>query len=79
MAGPARADPSTRTRRVSSTSTKGLDFLGFNIRRYSSKLLIKPSKLRAVRSLRGSNAAAVLRTINPVVRGWAAYYRGSSS
>jgi RNA-directed DNA polymerase len=64
----------------------GLDFLGFSIRRYSGKLLIKPSKaairrirekLRALmRSLRGSNAAGVLRAINPVVRGWAAYYRG---
>jgi RNA-directed DNA polymerase len=64
----------------------GLDFLGFNIRRYSGKLLIKPStaairrirkQLRTqMRSLRGSNAAGVLRTVNPVVRGWAAYYRG---
>ena len=65
---------------------EGLDFLGFSIRRYSGKLLIKPSKaairrirqkLRTqMRSLRGSNAAGVLRTVNPVVRGWAAYYRG---
>jgi RNA-directed DNA polymerase len=65
---------------------EGLDFLGFNVRRYSGKLLIKPSKaavkrirdkLRTqMRSLRGSNAAGVLRAINPVVRGWAAYYRG---
>src|SRR5262245_2230393 len=65
---------------------EGLDFLGFNVRRYSGKLLIKPSKaairrirqkLRAeMRSLRGSNAAGVLRAVNPVVRGWAAYYRG---
>jgi RNA-directed DNA polymerase len=65
---------------------EGLDFLGFNIRRYSGKLLIKPSKaairrirqkLRTeMRSLRGSNAAGVLRAVNPVVRGWAAYYRG---
>ena len=64
----------------------GLDFLGFSIRRYSGKLLIKPSaaavrrfrqRLRAeMRSLRGSNAAGVLRAINPIVRGWAAYYRG---
>jgi RNA-directed DNA polymerase len=65
---------------------EGLDFLGFSIRRYSGKLLIKPSKaairrirqrLRTeMRSLRGSNAAGVLRAVNPVVRGWAAYYRG---
>jgi RNA-directed DNA polymerase len=65
---------------------EGLDFLGFSIRRYSGKLLIKPSKaairrirqrLRTeMRSLRGSNAAGVLRAVNPIVRGWAAYYRG---
>ena len=28
-----------------------------------------------MRALRGANAAAVLRTINPIVRGWSAYYR----
>jgi RNA-directed DNA polymerase len=63
----------------------GFDFLGFNVRRYDDKLLIKPSKaaLRRVReklrgemlALRGANALAVLRKINPIVRGWAAYYR----
>jgi hypothetical protein len=29
-----------------------------------------------MRSLRGGNASAVIRTLNPKVRGWAAYYRG---
>jgi len=72
-----------KTRIVS--ADEGCDFLGFNIRRYGDKLLIKPSKaavrrlrerLRAeVRALRGANALAVIRTINPIVRGWAAYYR----
>jgi RNA-directed DNA polymerase len=65
---------------------EGFDFLGFNVRRYGEKLLIKPSpaavkrirqRLAAeVKALRGANAAAVLRTLNPIVRGWAAYYRG---
>ncbi len=65
---------------------EGLDFLGFNVRRYGQKLLIKPSAeaVRRVRkrlsaemaALRGANVAAVLRKINPIVRGWAAYYRG---
>jgi len=64
----------------------GCDFLGFNVRRYGGKLLIKPSKaaiqrirerLRTeMRALRGSNAAAVIATLNPIIRGWAAYYRG---
>ncbi|MGD0247267.1 MAG: reverse transcriptase domain-containing protein, partial [Streptosporangiaceae bacterium] len=67
--------------------TEGFDFLGFNVRRYrNGKLLIKPSeaavrRLRSrlageMRALRGSNAAAVLAALNPVIRGWAAYYRG---
>jgi RNA-directed DNA polymerase len=65
---------------------EGLDFLGFNVRRYHGKLLIKPStaairrireRLRTeMRSLRGTNAIAVLQTLNPIIRGWAAYYRG---
>jgi RNA-directed DNA polymerase len=65
---------------------EGLDFLGFNVRRYGDKLLIKPSKpaIRRIRRrlsgemrrLRGRNAAAVLATIAPITRGWAAYYRG---
>lgn len=67
-------------------ASEGFDFLGFNIRRYSGKLLIMPSKkavsrlrerLRSeVQRLRGSNAKAVIRELNPIVRGWSAYYRG---
>jgi RNA-directed DNA polymerase len=63
----------------------GFDFLGFNVRRYHGKLLIKPStaavkrireRLRVeMKALRGANASAVVRTINPIVRGWSAYYR----
>jgi RNA-directed DNA polymerase len=65
--------------------SEGFDFLGFNVRRYHRKLLIKPSKaaikrLRErlaaqTRKLRGLNAAAVIAALNPVIRGWAAYYR----
>jgi RNA-directed DNA polymerase len=63
----------------------GFDFLGFNIRRYNRKLLIKPSsaavkRLRErlaaeTRAVRGANAAAVIMKLSPVIRGWAAYYR----
>jgi RNA-directed DNA polymerase len=64
----------------------GFDFLGFDIRRYrNGKLLIKPSKdavrrIRArlaaeVKALHGANAEAVITALNPVIRGWAAYYR----
>jgi RNA-directed DNA polymerase len=69
------------------TLDEGFDFLGFNIRRYENrKLLIKPSeaamrrireRLRTeMRSLRGTNAQAVLIRLNPIIRGWSAYYRG---
>jgi RNA-directed DNA polymerase len=67
------------------TLEDGYDFLGFNVRRYRSKPMIKPSKaaVRRIRqrlrdelfSLRGSNAIAVIRRLNPIIRGWAAYYR----
>src|SRR6516162_2054007 len=66
--------------------SEGFDFLGFNVRRYNRKLLIKPSKAAVrrlrerlaaeMRILRGGNAMTVIATLNPIIRGWAAYYRG---
>ncbi len=72
------------------TLDQGFDFLGFNVRRYHGKLLlIKPSKaavkrirerLRTeLRSLRGANAQAVIARLNPIIRGWSAYYRTAVS
>jgi len=66
--------------------SEGFDFLGFSIRSYpNGKLLIKPAKpavtrLRKrlateMRALRGADQAAVIKTLNPIIRGWAAYYR----
>jgi RNA-directed DNA polymerase len=66
--------------------SQGCDFLGFSVRRYHGRVpLIKPSKdavrrirerLRTeMRALLGGNAAAVMRALTPVIRGWAAYYR----
>ena len=64
---------------------QGVDFLGFEIRRFNGKLLTKPSKdaLRKIRrrlsteikALRGANADAVIARLSPIIRGWAAYYR----
>jgi RNA-directed DNA polymerase len=68
--------------------SEGFDFLGFNVRRYPNgkhgKLLIKPSRaavkrfrarLRAeIRILYGANSIAVITKLNPIIRGWAAYY-----
>jgi RNA-directed DNA polymerase len=72
-----------KTRAVSLAD--GFDFLGFNVRRYGGKLLIKPSKaairrirerLRTeLRALLGHTARAVIRRLNPMIRGWANYYR----
>ena len=66
--------------------SEGFDFLGFNLRRYpNGKLLIKPGTTaikrfrdrlaKEFRALRGSNVAAVLAAITPIIRGWVAYYR----
>lgn len=66
--------------------TEGFCFLGFHVRLYRNrKLLIKPSKASVkrirkrlaaeMRDLRGSNAEAVVRTLNPIIRGWSAYFR----
>ena len=58
----------------------GFDFLGKNIRKYSGKLLIKPSKtsvksfLEKVRSIIKDNKSTkqetLIRKLNPVIRGW---------
>jgi RNA-directed DNA polymerase len=66
--------------------SEGFDFLGQNIRRYpNGKLLIKPSRkntrafLRKVRHIVRKNAGAptdaLIRQLNPVIRGWANYHR----
>ncbi|MFJ9887823.1 group II intron reverse transcriptase/maturase [Streptomyces sp. NPDC091287] len=69
---------------------EGFDFLGYNVRLYKgSKLLIKPSpaavarfrnRLRTeLRMLRGTNSLEVISKLNPILRGWAAYYRNGVS
>lgn len=70
---------------MSHLDVEGYDFLGFNVCRYHGKLLIKPSRdavtrirrrLRAeIFSRNGDDLTALLRALNPIVRGWSAYYR----
>jgi RNA-directed DNA polymerase len=64
--------------------TDGFDFLGWNLRKYNGKLLIKPSKtnvkahLDKIREVIKANKTAkqenLIRLLNPVLRGWANYH-----
>lgn len=67
----------------------GFDFLSQNVRKYKGKLLIRPSKT-SVQSFkdkvkvickknRGIPAHALIRILNPVVRGWSNYHKGICS
>ena len=65
--------------------TEGFHFLGFQIRRFKRRLLTLPQKekvlshLHKVKAYLGKHkqapAAQVIRDLNPVIRGWANYYR----
>jgi RNA-directed DNA polymerase len=65
---------------------EGFDFLGFNHRHYSGKLLIKPSKKKVlnfckrlgkeIKALNGAKQEDVIRKLNPILRGFANYYKG---
>ena len=65
--------------------SEGFDFLGWNIRKYNGKLLMKPSKanvkahLDKVREIIKGNKTAkqanLIRLLNPILRGWANYHR----
>jgi len=64
---------------------EGFDFLGFNVRKYENKLLIKPARsnikalLGKVRQFIKSHPTIktehLIHHLNPIVRGWATYYR----
>lgn len=64
---------------------EGFDFLGWNFRKYSGKLLIKPSKKNAqafyrkvkevISSHKTVKQADLIHLLNPMLRGWANYHR----
>jgi RNA-directed DNA polymerase len=80
---------------LSPTKTKithineGFDFLGQNVRKYSGKLIIKPSQksvkelLKKVRGIIKANkqtkAGELIAYLNPILKGWANYHRHVSS
>ncbi|MGS2724940.1 group II intron reverse transcriptase/maturase [Porticoccus sp. GXU_MW_L64] len=64
---------------------KGFDFLGFNVRKYNGKLLIKPAKQNlhgmlnhireTIKTRRAAKTGDLIRELNPKIQGWANYYR----
>jgi RNA-directed DNA polymerase len=64
---------------------EGFDFLGWNVRKYNGKLLIKPSKnnvktfLDKIRKIIKGNKTAkqvnLINMLNPVIRGWVNYHK----
>jgi len=65
--------------------SEGFDFLGYNFRKYKGKLLIKPSK-KSIKSItqklktifskaKSWTQDKLIKTLNPVISGWANYHR----
>ena len=65
--------------------SKGFNFLGFNIRKYNEKLLIKPARdnmkefkqnvKETVRSSLNLTGESLIMKLNPIITGWGNYYR----
>lgn len=64
----------------------GFDFLGFNLRHYNGKLLIKPEKAKVlaklkeigklIKSMATVKQEILIKKLNPILRGFANYYQG---
>lgn len=75
------SEEKTRTTHID----QGFDFLGWNVRKYDGKLLIKPAKknvlhfLDTVRGIikaqKAAEAGWLIGKLNPVIRGWANYHK----
>jgi len=69
--------------------SNGFDFLGFNIRKYNGKLLIKPSKKsqkkimeklhEVIFSNKSASQCSLIEKLNPVITGWGNYFRHAVS
>jgi len=68
---------------------EGFNFLGHTVRKFGDKLLMRPAKsnvqaLRVktrfcIQAARGLSQEVLLRKLNPLIRGWANYYRNGAS
>ena len=68
---------------------EGFNFLGHTVRKYGDKLLITPAKSKVkilrqkisqkIQSALGLSQEALLRQLNPLLRGWANYYRNGAA
>jgi RNA-directed DNA polymerase len=75
-----------RSKSQSLTLEDGFDFLGFNSRHYNGKLLIKPSKKKVlafckrlgeeIKNLSSVKQEVLIKKLNPILRGFANYYKG---
>jgi RNA-directed DNA polymerase len=64
---------------------EGFDFLGWNVRKYKGKLIIKPTRKKTIsflnrvrEAIKGNKAAAqenLIRVLNPKIRGWAHHHK----
>ncbi|MBU3189084.1 group II intron reverse transcriptase/maturase [Clostridium bowmanii] len=67
----------------------GFDFLGWSFRKYNGKLLIKPSKKNQAKFMdnirttvmknRAMSQEALIKKLNPIIRGWGKYHQGAVS
>jgi RNA-directed DNA polymerase len=65
--------------------SEGFDFLGFNIRKYKGKLLIKPSQKsqkkiteklhEVIEKNKSASQCLLIEELNPVITGWGNYFR----
>ncbi|NMG11717.1 hypothetical protein DP117_34650 [Brasilonema sp. UFV-L1] len=68
---------------------QGTNYLGFNIRKYDGKTIIKPEKEKVLGKLQeirkwlkdnvNASAESVINYLNPIIRGFANYYRTACS